>query len=473
VTTAPDAVRPAPAPAVDAAASAPRRLLSGAGARLALLGFGAFAVRGALVLVVRNRHEYGFDATWYHAVAGHLARGDGYVVGSVDFAGGFAAPFTDLQPTALFPPLYPAVLAAGSLAGLDTPVGHQVVACVLGSLTVVLVAVLAARVAGDTRVGLVAGVLAAVHPLLVGADVAMMSEPLYGLLGVAALIVVLRLRARPSVAAWVVLGAALAGAAVTRSEGLLLAGAVIAVAALGAGRAATASGLGARGPGPARARWAGAAVAAAIVVVAAGGWMVRNAARTDASFVLATNTGATLAGANCDLAYAGAQIGSWDIRCIDFDAWSESGASEAEFFAGLRRQGIDYAREHVTRWPVVVAARVGRLLSLVQPVQQLDVTATEGRHRPVELAGVGLDYALGGMAIAGLVLAARRAVWIVPLLVPGAVALVSAAAVYGSPRFRHAFEPTIVVGAAIAAVALWDRRGAQAARRRSPAGARS
>src|SRR5207244_8269490 len=82
---------------------------------------------------------------------------------------------------------------------------------------------LIARRLGGPRAGLIAAGIAAVYPVLVAADGAMMSETLYGLLIAAALLTALRLLDRqpgPPLAA--ALGALIGLATLTRAEALLL-----------------------------------------------------------------------------------------------------------------------------------------------------------------------------------------------------------------------------------------------------------
>src|SRR5207302_10880566 len=88
--------------------------------------------------------------------------------------------------------------------------------------TLALIGLTPRRAAGP-RTGLIAAAVAAVYPVLVAADGAMMSETLYGLLIAGALYVSLRMVdgwRTPLAAA--ILGALIGLAALTRAEGLLL-----------------------------------------------------------------------------------------------------------------------------------------------------------------------------------------------------------------------------------------------------------
>lgn len=410
---------------------------------LAVAAVAGAAIRAVVVLAVADRHVYGYDAQWYHLVANHLGAGDGFVVGGEVIVGGLPlVPWVDPRATALFPPAYPAVLGVGSALGIDTLVGHQLLSAGLGTATVVLVGLLAVRLAGGVAGALAAGV-AAVHPLLIGADVALMSESLYGVVVVLGLLAAYRVVDRPAPARWAVLGAIGGVAALTRNEGLVLAALSVAAAAVVVAR---------RGR-PVR---TGVLVAAAVAVLVVAPWVVRNAVAVDGARGVATNPGATLAGANCHDTYYGDRLGGWQYFCMRFDRWDATGMPEAAFFSMLGDEGIDYAVDHVPRWPLVVAARLGRVSGLFAPVSEARIAGNEGRHFAVELAGFGLYYVTLPLGIAGFLLLRSRRVPVLPLLAPAAVVL-AAALLHGNPRVRFAAEPVLVATAAVAASALLPR----------------
>lgn len=91
------------------------------------------------------------DGAYYYLAGNVLADG-----------GGFVNPWTGIA-TAAHPPAWPALLGLPSLVGVDTVLGHQVFACLVGMATVVLVG-LAARMIAGSRVGLIAAAIAAAYP---------------------------------------------------------------------------------------------------------------------------------------------------------------------------------------------------------------------------------------------------------------------------------------------------------------------
>ena len=400
--------------------------------RLAAIVAGAVVLRLLYVLVLARHVPMAGDSQFFNAEANLVAEGKGYIEPFVNAAYGTSV------PTAAHPPLYPTVLAGLSLVGLKSVLAHRALGAFLGGATIVLVALIGRRVGGE-RVGLVAALIAALYPLLVAADGAPMSESLYGLLIAGCLLLALRLRERRgSVAAAAALGAVIGLAALTRSEALLL------LVLLGL-------------PLVWR-RWrAGLALLAACVVVLIP-WTIRNYSVFDRFTLISHNDSTVLAGANCERTYHGADLGSWRFDCISPRTTFKEGKQAAIW----RREGIDYATGHAGRWPAVVPVRVLRTWDFWQPHRQVDLA--EGRARWAETAGVIAYFLLLPFAVGGAVLLWRRdrgAALI--LLAPALLVTISSAIGYGNPRFRHAFEMSIVVLAGMAVVAVAERRRRPAA----------
>jgi 4-amino-4-deoxy-L-arabinose transferase-like glycosyltransferase len=399
-------------------------------ARLAAIVAGAVALRLLYVLVLARHVPMAGDSQFFNAEANLIAEGKGYIEPFV-----YAA-FGTRVPTAVHPPLYPTVLAGLSFVGLKGVLAHRALGAFVGAVTIVLVALIGRRIGGE-RVGLVAALVAAVYPLLIAVDGAPMSESLYGMLIAACLLLALVLLERRSVRVAAALGAVIALAALTRSEALLL------VVLLGLPLAWR------------RWRVALALVAACVVVLVP--WTIRNYSAFHRFTLISHNDSTVLAGANCARTYHGIDLGSWRFDCISARTTFHEGKQAAIW----RREGIDYATAHAGRWPVVVPVRVLRTWDLWQPHRQVDLA--EGRARWAEIAGVIAYFLLLPLAVGGAVLLWRRdrgAALI--LLAPALLVTISSAIGYGNPRFRHAFEMSIVVLAAAALVALAERRGGRA-----------
>jgi hypothetical protein len=236
-------------------------------------------------------------------------------------------------------------------------------------VTVGLIGLLGREVAGE-RAGLVAAGLGAVYPMLWLADAAAMSETTSMLLVTAVLLTAYRARG------W---------------RGMALLGALIGLAALARGEA-----VGLLVLLLVDRRRALAGLAAFVLVLAP--WTIRNALTFDAPVLISTNANGVFVGANCDRTYYGDLIGSWAFSCYG-DA---PPGDEARRMVAYRARGLRYAHEHAGRVPVVVAARVGRLLDVYRPWDQgVFFNGTEGRDPRASRAALVMYWALLPFGIAG------------------------------------------------------------------------
>ncbi len=135
---------------------------------LILVGLGALVVRGLYVLIVLRHYAPVSDALHYHTLAANIGDGRGVV---------HEFPFGFPHATAFRPPLYPLLLGAVyAVTGPRLGVA-EALNVLLGTGVVVLAALTARRLAGQTA-GVVAGVVAAVYLPLVFNDGPPLSEPL-------------------------------------------------------------------------------------------------------------------------------------------------------------------------------------------------------------------------------------------------------------------------------------------------------
>jgi 4-amino-4-deoxy-L-arabinose transferase-like glycosyltransferase len=397
--------------------------------RLAAIVVGGLVLRLVYVLVLARHVPMAGDSTFFHSEPQLIANGHGYIEPFV-----FAA-YHIAVATAAHPPLYPLVLTVPALVGIDGLLAQRVITCLIGTGVLVLIGLLGRRLGGD-RVGLLSALVAAVYPVLVSADGALMSESLYGLLVVAALHAALSQRERRDARSAIALGVLVGLAALTRSEALLLLPLLAWPLCL---------------PGSRRLiRVLGCTVACLVVLAP---WTIRNLDTFNQLVVVSHNDSTVLAGANCPATYRGVDLGSWDFGCISARRTLREGVQADRW----RSQGLHYARAHVSRLPVVLVVRLLRTWDFWQPRRQ--VQFAESRAPWADEAGVACYYLLLPLAALGAVLLwgrGRRTAWI--LLSPLALVTLSTLLGYGLPRFRHAAEPSLVVLAAIALVTLAERR---------------
>jgi hypothetical protein len=197
-------------------------------------------------------------------------------------------------------------------------------------------------------------------------------------------------------------------------------------------------------------------VIAAVVVV--GPWVGYNASRFKDRTFVSTNDGIALAGSYCDNVFYGHGLGLTSISgpdaCIDNPP---PPGDQSQVEAIYRKRAMHYARTHLSRLPIVVAARIGRTWSLYRPLDMVEFNKGEGRESWVTRLGLLVYYPTLIGAIAGAIIMwrrrARRALWV--LLVPAIGVTVGVAVTYGQTRFRAAAEPSLAILAAVAAVVLY------------------
>ena len=193
-------------------------------------------------------------------------------------------------------------------------------------------------------------------------------------------------------------------------------------------------------------------------------WVAFNLVRFEDRTTISTNDGIALAGSNCDPVYYGPAIGLTAITgpdaCIDTPP---PPGDQSEVATVYRDRAFDYASDHLSRLPAVVAARVARTWSLYRPLDMVSFNEGEGREPWVTRLGLVAYYPTLLAAVAGATLlwrrAERRALWVlsVPALSVTFGALISPAIRSGPTRFRAAAAPSLAVLAAIALVYAFDR----------------
>lgn len=355
------------------------------------------------------------DSWWYGAQAQQLGKGH-FFPEFLGVSGAEHAPFTSI------------VLAPGAL--LDPSISWQrATNTLLGIAAVFLLGWLAHRIAG-ARAGLIATAIAALYPNIWMSDALIMSETLALLLVTLALHLAwtFRIDRRPRVA--IALGVVLGLGVLTRSELMVL---VPFLAFAGA-------------RGRPRGEWlraAGLVVATSVAVLLP--WLVFNATRFDRPVLMSTNDGTTLLGSNCPLTYSGSNLGGWSLRCLDQVGDVDGDASVRS--AEQRSAAFSYARQDISRLPLVAVARLGRAVDLFGVSESVRADLGEERPRWAVWLGIGCWWLLAPMAAIGMRRLYRAHGLF--LVAPAVAVLATTVLFYGSHRLRAPLEPLVVLGAAV------------------------
>lgn len=406
-------------------------------AAIALVGF---AIRVAYGLIANVPSGFS-DDVWFHAVANGLADGRGFsdpfhtlgANGTIEFfrAGG------DAIATAFHPPLFPFLLTPFSAVGLDSYTAHQVVGCAIGAATVYVIGLLARQLGGD-RAGIAAAAIAAVFLPMISREALLLSESLYGLLIALILLATLRLLDEPaSTRRAIELGALIGLAALTRGEALLL----VLLLLLPLLHHVSPRGI---------------AVATVATLLVCLPWSIRNTAEFGQPTAITTGDGSVIAGSNLPRTYHGPDLGGFDVLGLyRTPAGRDVDPNEAVQSDRWRSEGVDYALDHASRLPVVLAARALRTWDLFPfaPRARADLGADQYHHvRALEYPSQLMLLAVVALAIAGGLAVRRRGsgpLW--PFVVPVVLVTVVSLAGHGDPRYRHAADVSLVALAGVGA----------------------
>lgn len=388
------------------------------------------------------------DPSFYTLYGDRIADGLGYTL-------------PDGSPTAYYPPGYP--IALGGVVWLVRLVadGDSVSSIaawlnlVLGLATIVAVFELGRRVFEDTRVGLVAAALTALWPNLVFHTALALTETLFNLLVVAALLVLVGRRwdERPSAGRLAAFGLVLGASIMVRPVSVLVIAALVWVWARPAGWGW---------------RWAitrGALVTAASLAVVLP-WTVRNLRAMDAPVLISTNFGDNF----CIGRYEGAKGGfslTPDCFAGDFNDL-ERPEFEIERNRETARRGIEYMLDHPLEEVPLVWWRAVRTFENdhdgVRAAESYgaDRFMSDGARTTWRWTADLWFFALAALTLVGFALVRPRLDPRRSLLLWSMVALVLPPLVFfGDPRFKMPLVPFMAVVAALAITTVLGSRRAE------------
>jgi 4-amino-4-deoxy-L-arabinose transferase-like glycosyltransferase len=413
----------------------------------------------AVGLAVRLGYVFGWqygvpiggDSFYYHNAANLLADGRGFIDPYDYHTRGW------VEDSADHPPLYIVVLAAGSLLGLDGYLAHQILSCLIGTVTIVLVGVTGREVIGP-RAGLLAAAVVAVYPNFWLNDGVVLSEGLAQTTTALTVLLAYRFWRRRTVRSAVWLGVGIALATLSRAEAVLLPVLLTLPLAL------------VLRPVPVRRRlrlWFVSGVAAAAVLAP---WVGYNLARFEQPVTVSGGFDITLLSANCDDTWYGVHRGFWSFNCVK----GEPRVHRDRSTQGLiyRDKALAYIGDRLPELPALLLAREGRTWGWYRPDQTPLLDAIETRPVPAARVALAMLYGLEIAAVFGVLTLRRRRVTVVPCVALLVNVSISTAITFGQTRYRAAAEVALVL-LAVAGIDgllrhLADRRRARSAAAAAP-----
>lgn len=328
----------------------------------------------------------------------------------------------------------------------DNTMAQRFTFCLVGAVAIVLIGLLARRLAGPVA-GVAAAVVAAANPNLWMNDAVIMSESISTLLIAGLLWSCVELRRSPTLLRAGLTGALCGLTILARVEiGLFLPLLIVPAIALARDL-------------PWRDRIARSAVAVVLAGLVVAPWTLWNLTEFEEPVLVSTNDGLTLLGANCPRTYYGRTVGSWSVQCAqDFNEAerTEERGLEASQVSRLQRDAaIDYIRDNPGRLPKVVYARLGRTFGWYALDQQVFINQGEGRPMWASRWGYWSFWALVPVSVAGAVALRRRKGDLLPAAASLVTVVIISAAFYGISRFRLPLDvmTCVLAGAAVAALA--------------------
>lgn len=384
------------------------------------------------------------DGYVYHNQANLLVDGKGLIAPLPYYLTGVK------QQAADHPPLYVLYLAFWSLLGFRSELAHMLLSAPFAALCVPTFALLARRV-WSPRAGLIAAVIGAFNPSIIHFPGFALSEtmtlPLVALLclflyrlwdrrtwldaAASGFLVGLTALCRPDIAVMAPL-AVLPLVLLLRNTAMRRKLAFLVVA--------------------------GVACAAPLLP-----WFAYNASRYENTVMLSVGFDYSLTQGSCDRSYYGELIGYYWLPCMG-ERLQGTNLEYADQSVGamyLRHKTFAYIRQHLAWTPVVMAARVGRVIGVFRPIQQANLEhITEDREWWLSNASVVSYYPLAALSVVGVVVLRRRRRPVIPLVVTVVSALLGAAVTLAVLRYRASAEPALAVLAAVAldAIVSWIQR---------------
>lgn len=345
-----------------------------------------------------------------------------------------------VQEAADHPPMYIFYLAAFSLFGFRTDLEHMLASAPMGAFTAIAFALVARRI-WSPRAGIIAAAIGALNPSLLHFPGFVLSETLSLPLIALTILFLYRYWDRPTWQDAFAAGGFCGMAVLSHPDAALIVPAGIVPFVLLVRNI----------------DWRQRVVTLAAAGVACGAvvlpWVGYNLSRYERPVFLSVGLDYSMAQGHCEQTYDTDLIGYYWLACMGERLEGTDLALKDQSLGAehMRKGTFEFIGDNLARTPLVVAARVGRLLGVFRPLQQANLeSVTEGREQWLANAAVVTWYPLAIASGFGLHLLRRRRRPVLPLVATMAAAVIGCAMTLAVLRYRAGAEPAIAVTAAIA-----------------------
>jgi 4-amino-4-deoxy-L-arabinose transferase-like glycosyltransferase len=383
---------------------------------MALVLRAAYAIAAVRVDPILDGNPLLGDAASYDRIARSLVGGTGFSTNTVD-------------PTAFWPPVYPAMLAGIYwLFGHDLMVARQLNA-LIGACVPVVIFLLGSRLF-DRRVALVAALGSAIHPLLIAVGGWLTADGPFVLLVCLLLLQMTFIQEEPTAPRLLLFGVLLGvGVLLKPVTGfflpMLIPWFLCCV------------------PGPEfLQRFGRGLLTLSAMVLILAPWTIRNEAVMGSPIVGSTNGGYTFYGANNADAFGGH---------YEYFPAEIPGLSEAEQQQEFYRLGLTWIRDHPSDFLQLEVKKLKRLASPLSIASRPNDLAITGA---TAIRALYVVFLIG--ALAGLILTRHSWRRTGLLLIPALAVLVSTLVFYGDVRYTMPMVPSMLLWASVALVATFD-----------------
>ncbi|MFT5204398.1 MAG: 4-amino-4-deoxy-L-arabinose transferase-like glycosyltransferase [Candidatus Aldehydirespiratoraceae bacterium] len=388
------------------------------------------------------------DAAYHHGQANLLADTGRYLNPNVFLANGSHV------DSAGDPPLFAAYLAAWSKIGVDAVDQHRIAASLWGLVLIIVIGLFTRRLAGNAA-GVIAAVIAAVHPLMWLNDMMLLSEGMYQPFVVLMFWAGYEWIKEPSRRNAVLLGVAIALATLIRAEAISLYAFMVLPLFWWVSTIDTRE----------KVRQTILCGVAGLMLMSP--WLIYNNLRFEEPVTVSAVTGTVMMAGACDTAWEGESIGIW-ARCFEGrnlapeleakypGSWPDDEANRVTYDESVidvfnREKAFEYYRDNWKRFPKVAIARVGRSFEFIRVGHTLRVNyQVEGRWEEPSTLGLGMYYSLVPFSLIGIALLRKRGKRLTPLLSMWPMIAFASISTFGLTRYRVPVDIAMIVLASVA-----------------------